>query len=92
MTGTPKIRAMEIIDRLEPFKRGVYSGSIGYLDFSGQLDLNIVIRTIFIIGNKSFFNVGGAIVADSDPEEEFQETLDKALALKISLHNVSASH
>ena len=92
MTGTPKIRAMEIIDQLEPFKRGIYSGSIGYLDFSGRLDLNIVIRTIFITGDKSFFNVGGAIVADSDPEEEFQETLDKTLALKRALQNVASFH
>ena len=90
MTGTPKIRAMEIIDQLEPIQRGIYSGSIGYLDFSGPFDLNIVIRTIFIKGKESFFNVGGAIVADSDPEEEFQETIDKALALRMALQRVGS--
>jgi aminodeoxychorismate synthase component I len=89
MTGAPKIRAMQIIDELEPVKRGIYSGSIGYLDFSGNVDLSIVIRTIILKGKRAYFQVGGAIVADSDPEEEYQETLDKAWALMAALRNVS---
>ena len=81
ITGAPKVRAMEIIDELEPTKRSVYTGSIGYLSFSGDLDLNIVIRTFLIKGNKAYFQVGGGIVYDSDPEGEYIETLDKAKAL-----------
>jgi len=81
MTGAPKIEAMKIIDRLEPVKRGIYSGSIGYLDFSGPMDLNIVIRTIVVQHPRCYFNVGGAIVADSDPFGEYVETMDKAKAL-----------
>ena len=85
ITGAPKIRAMEIIEELEPVKRGIYTGSIGYLNLSGNLDLNIVIRTIIIKGDKTYFQVGGGIVADSVPEEEYQETLDKAKALMMAL-------
>ena len=81
ITGAPKIRAMEIIEELEPTKRSVYTGAIGYLSFNGNMDLNIVIRTFIIKGNKAYFQVGGGIVADSDPEAEYQETLDKARAL-----------
>jgi len=85
ITGAPKIRAMEIIEELEPVKRGIYTGSIGYLNLSGNLDLNIVIRTIIIKEDKTYFQVGGGIVADSVPEEEYQETLDKAKALIMAL-------
>ncbi len=67
MTGAPKIEAMKIIDRLEPVKRGIYSGAIGYLDFAGPMDLSIVIRTIVIKDGRCYFHVGGGIVADSDP-------------------------
>jgi para-aminobenzoate synthetase component I len=88
MTGAPKIEAMKIIDRLEPVKRGIYSGSIGYLDFSGTLDLNIVIRTIIVKDGRCYFNVGGAIVADSDPLDEYTETMDKARALIAALSNL----
>jgi para-aminobenzoate synthetase component 1 len=85
ITGAPKIRAMQIIDELEPTVRNVYTGAIGYVSFDGTMDINIVIRT-FIIKNKIFYyNVGGGIVEDSDPEAEFQETLDKGLALKETL-------
>jgi len=91
MTGAPKIEAMKIIDRLEPVKRGIYSGSIGYLDFAGHLDLNIVIRTFVVKDGRCYFNVGGAVVADSDPIGEYQETLDKARALKTALRNVKAT-
>lgn len=85
MTGAPKVEALKIIDRLEPVKRGIFSGSIGYIDFEGAMDLNIVIRTMIKKGPKLSFHVGGAIVADSDPEEEHQETLDKAHALVVAL-------
>jgi para-aminobenzoate synthetase component 1 len=81
ITGAPKVRAMEIIDELEPTRRSVYTGAIGYLSFSSNLDLNIVIRTFLIKGDKAYFQVGGAIVYDSEPEAEYQETLDKARAL-----------
>jgi anthranilate/para-aminobenzoate synthase component I len=85
MTGAPKIEAMKIIDALEPVKRGIYSGSIGYIDYAGNLDLNIVIRTILIKDGRAYFQVGGAIVADSDPRDEYMETLHKAKALRLAL-------
>jgi para-aminobenzoate synthetase component 1 len=81
ITGAPKVRAMEIIDELEPTRRSVYTGSIGYLSFDGGMDLNIVIRTFVIKDSKAYFQVGGGIVYDSEPEAEYQETLDKARAL-----------
>jgi len=91
MTGAPKIEAMKIIDRLEPVKRGIYSGSIGYLDFSGPLDFNIVIRSFVIKDKRCYYNIGGAVVADSDPHQEYAETMDKARALKTALTNLKAS-
>ena len=81
ITGAPKVRAMEIIDELEPTRRSVYTGSIGYLGFNGDLDINIVIRTCLIKNGKAYFQVGGGIVYDSDPEGEYLETLDKARGL-----------
>lgn len=82
ITGAPKIRAMEIIDELEPVQRGVYTGSIGYISFSGQAaDLNIAIRTMVIADNTVYFHAGGGIVTDSVPELEYEETLAKAKAL-----------
>jgi len=81
ITGAPKIRAMEIIDELEPMARGVYTGAIGYIGFDGRMDLNIAIRTIVVKGGMAYFQAGGGIVADSDPEMEYQETLHKAWAL-----------
>ncbi len=81
ITGAPKIRSMEIIDELEPTKRSIYTGAIGYIGFNGNMDTNIVIRTFIAKGGKLYFQVGGGIVADSDPEAEYQETLDKAKAL-----------
>jgi para-aminobenzoate synthetase component 1 len=81
ITGAPKVRAMEIIDELEPTRRSVYTGSIGYLGFNGDMDLNIVIRTIIVKGGQAYFQVGGAIVYDSEPEAEYAETLDKGRAL-----------
>ena len=86
ITGTPKIRAMEIIDELEPSSRGAYTGSIGYISIDGTMDLNIVIRTFIIKDGKFYYNVGGGIVADSDPMMEHQETLDKGIALEETLN------
>jgi len=81
ITGAPKVRAMEIIDELEPTRRSVYTGSTGYLGFSGEMDLNIVIRTFIIKDGRAYFQVGGAVVYDSEPEAEYIETLDKGKAL-----------
>jgi para-aminobenzoate synthetase component 1 len=81
VTGAPKIRAMEIIEEIEPTRRGIYTGSIGYLDFGGNLDMNIAIRTMVCKNGRVYFQVGGGIVADSDPEEEYEETLVKSKAL-----------
>jgi len=68
---------MEIIERLEPHRRGVYTGALGYVSWDRSLDWNIAIRTATVIGPTAYFAVGGGIVADSDPEAEYQETLDK---------------
>jgi para-aminobenzoate synthetase component I len=81
ITGAPKIRAMEIISELEQVPRGIYCGSIGYIGFDGTADLNIAIRTYTKIGSRLIFNAGGGIVADSDPQAEYEETTTKALAL-----------
>jgi len=85
ITGAPKVRAMEIIDDLEPTKRSVYTGSIGYLSFNDDLDINIVIRTFLIKEGKAYFQVGGGIIYDSDSEAEYMETMDKAKALVQAL-------
>lgn len=85
ITGAPKIRAMEVIDELEPTARNIYTGSIGYIAFDGSIDLNIVIRTILCKENNGYFQVGGGIVWDSDPESEYQESLLKGKALKEAL-------
>jgi para-aminobenzoate synthetase component 1 len=81
ITGAPKIRAMEIIAELEPTRRGPYCGSIGYIGFDGSMDVSIVIRTMLIRGRQLTFQVGGGIVADSDPAAEYDECLAKAAAL-----------
>jgi para-aminobenzoate synthetase component 1 len=88
MTGAPKIEAMKIIDSLEPVKRGIYSGAIGFLDFTGPMDLNIVIRTVVVTQERATVGVGGAVVLDSDPLGEYHETLDKARALIDALQKV----
>ncbi|HEY9249713.1 MAG TPA: aminodeoxychorismate synthase component I, partial [Rariglobus sp.] len=85
ITGAPKIRAMEIIDELEPHRRHVYTGAIGYLGFDGNADLNIAIRTITCVGGRACYHVGGGIVWDSDPAAEYQETLDKGRAMHDAL-------
>ncbi len=80
ITGCPKVRCMEIIDELEPVRRGPYTGSFGYIGYSGHMDMNIIIRTLVRIGDKVYTQVGAGIVADSDPEREYRETLRKAEA------------
>ncbi|MDF2569174.1 MAG: pabB [Sporomusa sp.] len=85
ITGAPKVRAMEIIDELESVRRSIYTGSIGYIDFNGDTDLNIVIRTFIIKGDRAYYQMGGGIIADSVPELEYEESLDKARALMKAL-------
>lgn len=88
LSGAPKIRAMEIIDELETTKRGTYGGAIGYLSFNGNLDSCITIRTILFKGNKAYVQSGAGIVADSVPEKEYEETINKAMALLKALEEV----
>ena len=85
ITGCPKVRCMEILRELEPVPRGLYTGSLGYLGFDGTMDLNIAIRTMIVQGTRLSFHVGAGIVADSDPEREYRETLAKAEALTDAL-------
>ncbi|HSI08605.1 MAG TPA: aminodeoxychorismate synthase component I, partial [Rariglobus sp.] len=85
ITGAPKIRSMQIIDELEPHRRHIYTGAIGYIGFDGNADLNIAIRTITCVANRAYYHVGGGIVWDSDPAAEYQETLDKGRAMHEAL-------
>jgi anthranilate/para-aminobenzoate synthase component I len=85
VTGVPKIRCLEIIEELEPVSRGLYTGSIGYVSSSGHMDWNIVIRTLTLSRGELAFYAGAGIVADSDPEKEYAETLYKAQALLDSI-------
>jgi para-aminobenzoate synthetase component 1 len=88
ISGCPKIRAIEVIDEVEPTRRHVYTGSIGYFAPNGDFTLNIAIRTLLVSGGRLHYQVGGGIVADSDPEREYQETLDKAEAMRLAIENV----
>jgi para-aminobenzoate synthetase component 1 len=85
ITGAPKVRAMEIIAELEPTRRGVYTGSLGYFSFAGAVDTSIAIRSFVVKAGRAYFQAGGGIVADSDPALEYQETLDKARGLVTAL-------
>ncbi|MEW6658444.1 MAG: anthranilate synthase component I [Thermodesulfobacteriota bacterium] len=85
VAGAPKVRAMEIIEELEPTRRGPYAGAVGYLSFSGNLDFCITIRSFYIHGGRIYLQVGAGIVADSDPAKEYQETVNKAMALTRAL-------
>jgi anthranilate synthase component 1 len=81
VSGAPKVRAMEIIDELEPTRRGIYAGAVGYLGFNGDMDLAIAIRTAVLKGGTLYVQAGGGIVADSVPQNEWQETQNKARAV-----------
>ncbi len=81
VSGAPKIRAMEIIDEMEPTRRGLYAGSVGYISFNGNMDTAIAIRTLVVKGDTAYLGVGAGIVADSVPEKEFEETMNKGKAL-----------
>ena len=81
LSGAPKIRAMEIIDELEPTRRGLYAGAVGYIGFSGNMDTAIAIRTLIVKDQTAYLGVGAGIVADSFPESEFEETMNKGRAL-----------
>jgi anthranilate synthase component 1 len=85
LTGAPKIRAMELIDQLEPARRGPYGGAVAYFGFSGNLDSCITIRTVVLAGGRAYVQAGAGIVYDSDPGREYQETLDKSAALRRAL-------
>ncbi len=85
VTGAPKVRAMEIIEELEPVRRGIYCGAIGYVSFSGDMAASMTIRTLALARGEAYLQVGGGIVADSDPESEYQETLHKARGLRRAL-------
>jgi para-aminobenzoate synthetase component 1 len=94
ITGAPKFRAMEIIDELEPISRGPYCGTIGYLGFNRESQLSIAIRMAVCVREKIYFSVGAGIVADSNPQSEYEETLAKArgffAALNLEIRNMDA--
>jgi anthranilate/para-aminobenzoate synthase component I len=88
MTGAPKIAAMRILDELEPVRRSVYSGALGYFDLRGGADLCVVIRTILLSDGRAYLHAGGGIVADSNSADEWQESMDKARLLEAALEEV----
>jgi anthranilate synthase component 1 len=90
VSGAPKIRAMEIIEELEPTKRGPYAGAVGYFSYSGNMDTCIALRTMTVKGNTAFVQAGGGVVADSVPELEYEETLNKARALMRAIELAQA--
>ena len=90
LSGAPKPRAMEIIEELEPTRRGLYGGAIGYFDFTGNIDTCIAIRTALIKSGRAYVQAGAGVVADSDPESEYQETINKAAAVLTAIHTASA--
>jgi anthranilate synthase component 1 len=81
VSGAPKIRAMEIIDELEPVRRGPYAGACGYISFNGDMDTCIILRTMIVKDGRAYIQAGAGIVYDSDPDREYQETINKAKAL-----------
>jgi anthranilate synthase component I len=90
VSGAPKIRAMEIIDEFEPQRRGPYAGAVGYIDFGGAMDTCIALRTVVVTGGKAYVQSGAGIVADSVPEHEFEETLNKAKGMLVAIAMTSA--
>jgi para-aminobenzoate synthetase component 1 len=90
ITGAPKIRAMEIIEEIEPVRRGIYTGSVGWIDFRGDLAMNIAIRTAVLEGTTAIIQAGAGIVADSVPSHEYRESLRKAEALLVLVQEATA--
>ena len=90
VSGAPKVRAMEIIDELEPVARGPYAGAVGYVDFSGNIDTAICLRTVVIAGEKAWVQAGAGLVADSDAAAEYEETMDKAAAALAAIEGASS--
>jgi anthranilate synthase component 1 len=90
VSGAPKIRAMEIIDEMEPVRRGPYAGAVGYVDFRGAMDTCIALRTIVIAGGKAYVQSGAGVVADSVPHQEFEETVNKARGMVVALEMTRA--
>ena len=91
MTGAPKVRAMQLIEQLEPVRRGPYAGAFGWLAPDGSCDLAVVIRTAVVTRGRAYLHVGGAIVADSDPAEEYEESLVKARTVARALGAAAAA-
>ena len=91
ITGAPKKRAMEIIRELEQAPRGIYCGAIGWLGYNGESSFNIAIRTLVRSGDRLVYQVGAGIVADSDPEKEYEETLHKAAGIRLAIERWQAS-
>lgn len=92
ITGAPKIRSMEIIEELEPTRRGFYTGSLGFIGYDGNMDFNIIIRSFVEVNNKAYFQVGAGIVYDSIPEREYKETINKARAMVLAYENLRKSN
>jgi len=90
ITGAPKVRTMEIIGELEPGRRGIYTGAIGWLGYNDNLMLNIAIRTLVAVGGEAHVQSGAGIVADSNPEHEFEESLNKSRALWMAVERAAA--
>lgn len=86
ITGCPKVRCLEILEMLEPVRRELYTGSLGFISYTGDIDFNLIIRTALVTGESVFVHTGAGIVADSDPGKEYEETLHKARALLLALH------
>jgi anthranilate synthase component 1 len=82
VSGAPKVRALQIIDELEPHRRGPYAGAVGYIDFTGNMDTCIALRTLVMQGQTAYIQAGAGIVADSVPRAEYEETLSKAKGLQ----------
>jgi para-aminobenzoate synthetase component 1 len=89
MTGAPKVRAMEIIEELEPIRRGIYSGALGWIGYDGNCDLSVIIRTLVMQNGRGYFQTGGAIVWDSDADREYQECLDKGEGIRKTLEELT---
>jgi anthranilate synthase component 1 len=81
VSGAPKVRAMQIIDEVEPQRRGPYGGAVGYIDFTGNMDTCIALRTLVLQGRSAYVQAGGGVVYDSDPSAEYEETVNKAKGL-----------